>query len=165
MSFATLFTKLSAVEEDVKSAPRIVCENDKRGNSRKRKPQGEHRGLFKKKQRFQARTDTYNAASFKANDHHVPNTDSVHASSGFTKEVTHYQRNKASFPGQLRPEKNNNHNVNKPQQQTKKMEMQNNQYQMKIAGNKPTRADRQKAKETLNVEMANGMLKSNPQGL
>ncbi|KAF3687165.1 Zinc finger CCCH domain-containing protein 6 [Channa argus] len=141
MAFANLFTRLSAVEEDVKnpaqtaSALRNGCDNGKRCNPRKRKPQGEQTGSFKKKQCYQARMGTYNAASFEWNNQYMQNTGSVHASCSFTKELTNYQSNKAGYKKTHHQGPNctakNNHNVNKPQHQTKKMERQKNQHQMK----------------------------------
>ncbi|XP_044044760.1 uncharacterized protein LOC122872829 isoform X2 [Siniperca chuatsi] len=147
MAFANLFTRLSVVEEDVKSpgkpafTHRNETDNGKRGNGRKRKTQGEQAGSYKKKRCYQAQTTrTYNATSFKDDDSeaihcHMQNTDSEHASDGFTKEVKHNHRNKAGYNNMCHKGQNcktkNNRNVNKQQQQKKETERQKNQHQQK----------------------------------
>ncbi|XP_031140269.1 uncharacterized protein LOC116039547 isoform X2 [Sander lucioperca] len=129
MAFANLFTRLSAVEEGVKSPAgqpaftrRNETETGKRGNARKRKAHDELTGSYKKKQSYQAQTTRRcDAASFKDDDskarhYHMHNTDNGHSSVGFTKEVMHnHGYNNMCHKGQNYKTKNN-HNVNKQQQ-------------------------------------------------
>ncbi|XP_054460403.1 uncharacterized protein LOC129095846 [Anoplopoma fimbria] len=143
MAFANLFSGLSAVEEGVKSQPAFTHRSDtdsgQRGNARKRKIQVEQTGPYKKKLCYEAQTTrSYNAASFREDDskaklYHMHNTDSEHASVGFTKEVMHNHSYKAGHynKGQNHRTKNNR-NVNKQQQQQqpqkKKPEVQKNHH-------------------------------------
>ncbi|KAK9540329.1 hypothetical protein VZT92_002790 [Zoarces viviparus] len=143
MAFANLFTGLAAVEEGVKSPgpPAFTHRNEtgsgQRGNARKRKIQVEHTGPYKKKQCHEVQTTrTSNAASFREDDfkaihHNIHNTDSGHASAGFTKEVIHNHSYKTGHnnKGQNYTTKNNR-NVNK-QQQKNKPEWPKNHHQQK----------------------------------
>ncbi|KAF1395543.1 hypothetical protein PFLUV_G00012590 [Perca fluviatilis] len=143
MAFANLFTRLSAVEEGVKSPagqPAFTLRNEtetgRRGNARKRKAHDELTGSYKKKQSYQAQTTRrYNAASFKDDDskarhYHMHNTDNGHSSVGFIKEVMYnHSYNNMCHKGQNYKIKNN-HNVNK-QQQKKNPDGQKNLYQQK----------------------------------
>ncbi|XP_059185304.1 uncharacterized protein LOC131968432 isoform X2 [Centropristis striata] len=143
MAFANLFTRLSAVEEGVKSpgqpasTHRDETEDDKRDKARKRKAQAEHTGPYKKKQHYQAQTSRiYNAAPFKDDDskaehYHRRDTESEHARFGFTKEVMHNHSDKAGYNNMCHKGQNyktrNNHNVNKRQKKNPKG--QKNQHQ------------------------------------
>ncbi|XP_028452974.1 mucin-17 isoform X1 [Perca flavescens] len=144
MAFANLFTRLSAVEEGVKSPagqPAFTLRNEetetgKRGNAKKRKAHDELTGSYKKKQSYQAhKARRYNAASFKDDDskarhYHMHNTDNGHSSVGFIKEVMHnHGYNNMCHKGQNYKIKNI-HNVNK-QQQKKNPDGQKNLYQQK----------------------------------
>lgn len=143
MAFANLFTRLSAVEEDVRSPgdrPAFPRRNETEGgDARKRKTQAEQTGPYKKKLCYQdQKTRSYNAASFsdgysKARHYHVQNTDSEHTGVGFTKEVMHNHSYKADHNGKFWNGQNNitkkNQNFNK--QRNKMLEGQNNLHQQK----------------------------------
>ncbi|XP_031723114.1 uncharacterized protein LOC116394276 [Anarrhichthys ocellatus] len=142
MAFANLFTGLAAVEEGVKSPgpPAFTHRNEtgsgQRGNARKRKIQVEHTGPYKKKQCHEVQTTrNSNGASFREDDskaihYNIYNTDSRHASAGFTKEVIHNHSYKPDHnnKGQNYTTKNNR-NVNK--QQKNKPEWPKNHHQQK----------------------------------
>ncbi|KAK5866567.1 hypothetical protein PBY51_020750 [Eleginops maclovinus] len=130
MAFANLFTRLSAVVEDGRSPSQAAFkhrdepENGKRGNARKRKPQAEQTGPYKKKQFHQAQTPRGN-----------------HATSFRDKGVKamHYNMHKTQSENQITKGQNyrtkNNHNGRKQQQQQqqqkKKPESQTNQHQQR----------------------------------
>ncbi|XP_023269469.1 uncharacterized protein LOC111660422 [Seriola lalandi dorsalis] len=139
MSFANLFTRLSAVDEDVTSPGQtsITHRNEsvdgQRGNARKRKTQGEQTGPDKKK-RYRGQTKwTYNTASFE-DDNHVQNTDNKPAGFGFTKEMIHNHSDKAGHNNMYHRGQNykarNNRNVSK-QLQKKRTEENKHQHQQK----------------------------------
>ncbi|XP_045902637.1 uncharacterized protein LOC123969360 isoform X1 [Micropterus dolomieu] len=164
MAFANLFTRLSVVEEDVRSPgqPAFTHRNDtdngKRGNARKRKTQGEQAGPYSKKRCYQAQTTrTYNATSFKDDDskairYHMQNTYSEHANVDFNKEVIHNQRNKAGYSNVYHKGQNyktkNNHHANNQQQQKKKTERQNNRHQQKGRGKPANRGGSHQSRPT-----------------
>uniref|UniRef100_UPI0037E8BD7E zinc finger CCCH domain-containing protein 8-like n=1 Tax=Semicossyphus pulcher TaxID=241346 RepID=UPI0037E8BD7E len=155
MAFANLFTRLSAVEEDVKSpvqpvfAHRNNTGNCKRGKARKRKAQGEQTRPYEKKQCYiNQTTRTYDAQSFKDDDskskHHIQNTYREHSSVGFNKDVIHNHSGKAGHHNVSHKGQNNksihNHNLNK--QQGWKKEWQSNQHQQKDRGRPAYRGGR-----------------------
>nr|XP_046258333.1 uncharacterized protein LOC124066168 [Scatophagus argus]XP_046258342.1 uncharacterized protein LOC124066168 [Scatophagus argus]XP_046258351.1 uncharacterized protein LOC124066168 [Scatophagus argus] len=143
MDFANLFTKLSAVEEDVKSpgrpglTRRNETEGDKRSNGRKRK--AEQTSPYAKRQRYQAQTvRTSNATvdDSKVVHNHVHGADSGHAGVSFPGEVIHNHDNKADH-GSMRQKGQsfktiNNHNANSQREQKnkkKKGRRRKNQHQ------------------------------------
>ncbi|XP_034754421.1 uncharacterized protein LOC117960551 isoform X2 [Etheostoma cragini] len=169
MAFANLFTRLSAVEEGVKSPAgqpaftrRNETENGKRGNARKRKAHDELAGSYRKKQSYQAQTTRrYNAASFKDDDskarhYHMQNTNNGHSSVGFTKDVMHNH-------GQNYKTKNN-HNVNK-QQQKINPDGQKNPHRQKDRWRPSNRGGNHQTRPTWTKHGGDSTNKNNKQGV
>ncbi|XP_051241539.1 uncharacterized protein LOC127355091 isoform X2 [Dicentrarchus labrax] len=91
MAFANLFTRLSAVEEGVKSpgqqafTHRNETERGERGCARKRRTKGGQTGPHNKKQCHKVQTTRTYASPVDSN-HHRHNTSSEHASVGFNRD-------------------------------------------------------------------------------
>ncbi|XP_073334163.1 uncharacterized protein [Pagrus major] len=146
MSFATLFTRLSAVAEEVKGPGhrafkrRNETDDGNGGNDRKRGTQGERTGPYTKKRCYQAQTTrTYNATEddSEAKHFHMHTTDSEHASVGFTKELRHHINQAGHINMWHKGQKyktRNDRNVNKQQEQNKKMEGQKTWHQQRGRG-------------------------------
>ncbi|XP_035494511.2 flocculation protein FLO11-like [Scophthalmus maximus] len=130
MSFANLFTSLSAVDGD--ATHRNQSDVGKRGNGRKRKPPCEQTGPDNKKHRYEARTSrSQHTNPFTHDDstsmcYRMPNIE--HASTGFTKEEMHKHSDNIDNNYMHHKKKNyrgrNNRNVYKQQQQKKMVEGQ-----------------------------------------
>ncbi|XP_035515824.1 uncharacterized protein LOC118326826 [Morone saxatilis] len=92
MAFANLFTRLSAVEEAVRSpgqhafTHRNETERGERGCAGKRRTQGEQAGPHQKKQCHKVQTTRTSHASSVDSNHHRHNTSSEHASVGFNRD-------------------------------------------------------------------------------
>ncbi|XP_065819902.1 uncharacterized protein [Labrus bergylta] len=144
MAFTNLFSRLSAAEVDVKSpfqpdllAHRNETGNGKRGNARKRKPQGEQMGCLEKRPCNQTQSArSYEAASFRDDDlkaKHYYMQNSQHTNAG--KRGRHNHRGKAGHhntsPNVHNNRTNNNHNWNMQHEQKERTEWQNNQHRQR----------------------------------
>ncbi|XP_076585753.1 uncharacterized protein LOC143320164 isoform X2 [Chaetodon auriga] len=147
MAFANLFTRLSAVEEDVRSPGRpAFTHRNETENSRKRKTQAEQTGPNKKT------AQNVTPDHFKAMHYRMRNTASEHASAGFNKEVMHGPSDTAGHDnmchkGQTSKTTKYPH-VNKQQEWKKKTKGQKNQHRQKDRGRHANRGGSHQTRPT-----------------
>ncbi|XP_034543891.1 uncharacterized protein LOC117815974 isoform X2 [Notolabrus celidotus] len=142
MAFANLFTRLAAVEEDVKSpvqpgfTHRNETGNGRKRGGRKRKNKGKQTGSYEKKPCYQTQTTgTYDGTSFKDDNHkpqHYQNTYHEYLNVGFNNKMLNNHSHKTGNNNMAHKGQNtktrNERNIYQQGQQRKTREQQKNEH-------------------------------------